>query len=128
MHPGDWTAPEAGRYKTRNGTGSNCCTIWTWTPDIHAGVINGQRADLASRTCHEDKPFRPGFYIFPSGKEGCLGSERGVCDNPAIMHACQSMVKVSSLLIKAGLVDMGSVLELELGQMWRCGALKACIC
>ena len=49
-------------------------------------------------------------------------------DNPAIMHACQSMVKVSSLLIKAGLVDMGSVLELELGQMWRYGALKACIC
>ena len=33
------------------------------------------------------------------------------------------MVKVTSLLIKV--VDMGSVLESELGQKWRCGALNA---
>ena len=25
-------------------------------------------------------------------------------------------------------VDLGSILESELGQKWRCGALKACIC
>ena len=36
------------------------------------------------------------------------------------------MVKVTSLLIKA--VDMGSVLESEVGQKWKYGALKACIC
>ena len=36
------------------------------------------------------------------------------------------MVKVTSLLIKAG-VDLGSVLESELGQKWKYGVLKACI-
>ena len=36
------------------------------------------------------------------------------------------MVKVMSLLAKAE-VDLGSVLESELGQKWRYGVLKACI-
>ena len=40
------------------------------------------------------------------------------------------MVKVMSLLIKTVLrleVDLGSVLESELGQKWRYGVLKACL-
>ena len=36
------------------------------------------------------------------------------------------MVKVTRLLMLE--VDLGSVLESELGQKWRYGVLKACIC
>ena len=38
------------------------------------------------------------------------------------------MVKVTSLLAKAGSGVIGSVLESELGQKWRYGALQACVC
>ena len=37
------------------------------------------------------------------------------------------MVKVTSLLVNAG-SGLGLVLGLELGQKWRYGALKACLC
>ena len=37
------------------------------------------------------------------------------------------MVKVTSLPVKVGSKLLGSVLESELGQNWRYGALKACI-
>ena len=44
-----------GRYKTRNRTGSNCCTIRPWTPDMLWKIPGfNMRADLASCTCHED--------------------------------------------------------------------------
>ena len=63
------------------------------------------------------------------GKEGCLGSEL-VYDNKGadycvLIHEWAWLrSRVCFLWLE---VDLGSVLELEFGQKWRYGALKACI-
>ena len=61
-------------------------------------------------------------------KESCLGSDW--VSN--IAHYCMfvnewAWSKLPVCLLKQE-VDMGSVLELELGQKWRYGALKTCLC
>ena len=43
-----------------------------------------------------------------------------------LVKECMGVVKVTSPLRLE--VDMGSVLESELAQKWRYGALEACIC
>ena len=43
-----------------------------------------------------------------------------------LVKECMGVVKVTSLLRLE--VNMGSVLESELVQKWRYGALEACIC
>ena len=63
---------------------------------------------------------------FISDMEGCLGPER-VYDNQdacSLMSGCGQGHESACLRLE---VDLGSVLESELGQEWRYGALKACI-
>ena len=102
------------------GSPAGCCA--------HGCVRLGCERAIGWATSHPDcmDRLREHYSHFVGGKECCLDLSRCMTTESADYYMLvNEWVWSKSQRLE---VDLGSVLESELGQKWRYGTLKACLC